>query len=91
MWDLISAGKYEANGKKVDKGFPVVVTSYETLMIDLKLLQQFHWRYLVLDEGHRIKNWNCKLIKDLKSLPSEDKLLLTGELSMNHSLCIGYK
>ncbi|KAJ1960290.1 putative ATPase, partial [Dipsacomyces acuminosporus] len=34
--------------------------------------------FIIVDEGHRIKNMNCKLIKDLKSYQSSNRLLLTG-------------
>jgi hypothetical protein len=30
-------------------------------------------------QGHRLKNMNCKLIRELKTLHTENKLLLTGE------------
>ena len=42
---------------------PVVVTSYEICMKDQKFLCNRNWKFLVVDEGHRIKNLNCKLIK----------------------------
>jgi ATP-dependent DNA helicase len=42
---------------------PVVVTSYEICMNDRKYLGVHEWRYLVVDEGHRIKNSQCRLIK----------------------------
>lgn len=29
-------------------------------------------------QGHRLKNMNCKLIRELKTLHAENKLLLTG-------------
>lgn len=29
-------------------------------------------------QGHRLKNMNCKLIRELKTLRTENKLLLTG-------------
>eukprot|EP01035_Chromulina_nebulosa_P022332 gene22332-28920_t len=32
----------------------------------------------IIDEGHRIKNRNCKLIADLKKVKSVNRLLLTG-------------
>ncbi|KAJ8248522.1 hypothetical protein GJAV_G00242920 [Gymnothorax javanicus] len=63
---------------------PVVVTSYEMAMLDRKYLQRFHWRYLILDEGHRIKNLNCRLVRELKTLPTENKLLLTGTPLQNN-------
>ena len=43
--------------------FPVVVTSYEICMRDQKHLAYLMWKYLIVDEGHRIKNLNCKLIR----------------------------
>ena len=43
--------------------FPVVVTSYEICMRDQKSLHALDWKYIIVDEGHRIKNLNCKLIR----------------------------
>lgn len=37
------------------------------------------FKYIVVDEGHRLKNFNCKLIRELKTIPTENKLLLSGE------------
>ena len=42
---------------------PAVVTSYEICMRDQHHLMYRNWRFLVVDEGHRIKNLNCKLIR----------------------------
>uniref|UniRef100_A0A674BVV6 Proliferation-associated SNF2-like protein n=1 Tax=Salmo trutta TaxID=8032 RepID=A0A674BVV6_SALTR len=64
--------------------FPVVVTSFEIAMIDRKFLQRFHWKYLIVDEGHRIKNLNCRLVRELKMLPTDNKLLLTGTPLQNN-------
>ncbi|KAM6956225.1 lymphoid-specific helicase [Aplochiton taeniatus] len=66
------------------KMFPVVVTSFEIAMIDRKYLQRFQWKYLILDEGHRIKNMNCRLVRELKLLPTDNKLLLTGTPLQNN-------
>ena len=32
-------------------------------MNDRKFLSHFEWEYLIIDEGHRIKNMNCRLIR----------------------------
>ena len=61
-----------------DISFPIVVTSFEICMIDRPALERYTWQYIILDEGHRIKNRNCKLVKELKSLRSVSRLLLTG-------------
>lgn len=58
--------------------FPVVVTSFEICMIDRPMLEKYAWQYMILDEGHRIKNRSCRLVKDLKQIPSTSRLLLTG-------------
>ncbi|KAJ1943203.1 putative ATPase [Linderina macrospora] len=47
-------------------------------MRDRLALQRFAWKYIIIDEGHRIKNMNCKLIRDLKMYQSANRLLLTG-------------
>lgn len=36
--------------------FDVVVTSYEGINICLKDLKKISWKYIVVDEAHRIKN-----------------------------------
>ncbi|CAG6018115.1 lymphoid-specific helicase [Menidia menidia] len=64
--------------------YPVVVTSFEISMIDRKYLQRFQWKYLIVDEGHRIKNLNCRLVRELKTLPTDNKLLLTGTPLQNN-------
>jgi ATP-dependent DNA helicase len=58
--------------------FPIIVTSFEVAMVDRVHLQCYNWKFLVVDEGHRLKNRNCRLIKELKQLPSASRLLLTG-------------
>ncbi|CAG8529973.1 4347_t:CDS:10 [Diversispora eburnea] len=70
--------------KKLDHTFPIIVTSYEIVMNDRKYLQKFAWKYIVVDEGHRIKNLNCKLIRELKTYQSANRLLLTGTPLQNN-------
>ncbi|RVX75954.1 hypothetical protein B0A52_00311 [Exophiala mesophila] len=64
--------------------FPVVVTSYEICMNDKKFLGNYQWRYIIVDEGHRLKNMNCKLIKELMSYNSANRLLITGTPLQNN-------
>ncbi|XP_038155327.1 lymphoid-specific helicase isoform X2 [Cyprinodon tularosa] len=64
--------------------FPVVITSFEISMIDRTFLQKYNWKYLIVDEGHRIKNLNCRLVRELKRLPTDNKLLLTGTPLQNN-------
>ncbi|PPE02180.1 hypothetical protein GOBAR_DD00778 [Gossypium barbadense] len=63
----------------------VVVTSYEMAMNDAKkFLRHYEWKYVVVDEGHRLKNFQCKLVKELKHLRAGNKLLLTGTPLQNN-------
>ncbi|RMZ76177.1 hypothetical protein DV737_g4940, partial [Chaetothyriales sp. CBS 132003] len=64
--------------------FPVVVTSYEICMNDRKYLAGYQWRYIIVDEGHRLKNMNCRLIKELMTYNSANRLLLTGTPLQNN-------
>ena len=58
--------------------FPVLITSFEICIVDRPHLERYNWQYLILDEGHRIKNRNCRLVRELKCLRSTSRLLLTG-------------
>lgn len=42
------------------------------------------WKYIVVDEGHRLKNTNCRLIKELRLYTSANRLLLTGTPLQNN-------
>ena len=64
----------------------MVVTSYEIVIADVKFLQRYHWKYVVVDEGHRLKNFNCKLLRELRTIPTANKLLLTGAVSLRGNL-----
>ncbi|KAF2472867.1 SNF2 family helicase/ATPase-like protein PasG [Lindgomyces ingoldianus] len=64
--------------------FPVVVTSYEICMNDRKYLTGFGWQFIIIDEGHRIKNLDCRLIRELQSYQSANRLLITGTPLQNN-------
>ncbi|XP_002756499.2 lymphoid-specific helicase isoform X1 [Callithrix jacchus] len=63
---------------------PVVITSFEIAMRDRSALQHCYWKYLIVDEGHRIKNMKCRLIRELKRFNADNKLLLTGTPLQNN-------
>lgn len=64
----------------VHQRFNVLLTTYEYLMNkhDRPKLSKIQWHYIIIDEGHRIKNASCKLNADLKHYRSNHRLLLTG-------------
>ncbi|XP_065042149.1 uncharacterized protein LOC135675684 isoform X3 [Musa acuminata AAA Group] len=70
----------------IHQKFNVLLTTYEYLMNkhDRPKLSKIHWRYIIIDEGHRIKNASCKLNADLKHYQSSHRLLLTGTPLQNN-------
>ncbi|KAJ3343455.1 hypothetical protein HDU93_008114 [Gonapodya sp. JEL0774] len=70
--------------KDNDRSKPIVVTSYDIILNDRKWFQNLTWYYMVVDEGHRIKNMNCKLIRELKQVRATNRLLLTGTPLQNN-------
>ncbi|GBF95152.1 ATP-dependent DNA helicase [Raphidocelis subcapitata] len=64
--------------------FPVIVTSFEIVMADIKPLSRYSYKYIVVDEGHRLKNNNCRLLRELRTLSVQNKLLLTGTPLQNN-------
>jgi len=70
--------------KLVPGNFDICVTTYEIAMIEKTALKKFKWRYLVIDEAHRIKNENSKLSVELRNYFSQCRLLLTGTPLQNN-------
>ncbi|XP_020090033.1 chromatin structure-remodeling complex protein SYD isoform X2 [Ananas comosus] len=70
----------------IHQKFNVLLTTYEYLMNkhDRPKLSKIHWHYIIIDEGHRIKNASCKLNADLKHYRSFHRLLLTGTPLQNN-------
>ena len=59
--------------------FPFIVTSYEVAIRDQSKLEKLcEFSYLVVDEGHRLKNHRCTLLSSLKRLKAQNRILLSG-------------
>ena len=64
--------------------FDVVVTSYEMVIREKSAFRKFNWRYIVIDEAHRIKNENSVLSKTIRTFHSNFRLLITGTPLQNN-------
>ncbi|KAI0813796.1 SNF2 family N-terminal domain-containing protein [Xylaria sp. FL0064] len=64
--------------------FPVVCTSYEMVLRDHAALSKIEWSFIVVDEGHRMKNADAKLFKELTQFKSATRLLITGTPLQNN-------
>ncbi|XP_053986505.1 lymphocyte-specific helicase-like isoform X1 [Hylaeus volcanicus] len=63
---------------------PIVLTSFEMPLTEKNFMRSLHWRYIIVDEGHRIKNHECQLVALLKQCKSMNRLLLTGTPLQNN-------
>merc|ERR1719225_813996 len=59
--------------------FNVLVTTYEYIIREKALLSKLRWKYMIIDEGHRMKNHNNKLTTTINQFYTTSyRLLLTG-------------
>ncbi len=54
------------------------VCNYEQVLRDLEPIELVDWDLIILDEGQRIKNWEAKTSRIVKSLKSRFALVLSG-------------
>jgi SWI/SNF-related matrix-associated actin-dependent regulator of chromatin subfamily A member 5 len=71
--ELLVAGKFD-----------VCVTSFEMAIREKTALRRFSWRYIVIDEAHRIKNENSLLSKTMRIYNTNYRLLITGTPLQNN-------
>eukprot|EP00826_Nyctotherus_ovalis_P044375 TRINITY_DN4788_c0_g3_i4.p1 TRINITY_DN4788_c0_g3~~TRINITY_DN4788_c0_g3_i4.p1 ORF type:complete len:973 (+),score=385.78 TRINITY_DN4788_c0_g3_i4:76-2994(+) len=65
--------------------FNVVLTTYEYIIKDKSVLTKIIWQYIIVDEGHRMKNSKCKFAMILgQNFQSAHRLLLTGTPLQNN-------
>lgn len=65
--------------------FQVLLTTFEYIIRDTQALCGTKWLYLIMDEGHRMKNANSKLTVTLrKSYHARYRLILTGTPLQNN-------
>ncbi|KAH7002188.1 SNF2 family N-terminal domain-containing protein [Ilyonectria destructans] len=64
--------------------FPVVCTSYEMVLRDQHNLSRIQWEFIIIDEGHRMKNAESKLFQQLRQFTSATRLLITGTPLQNN-------
>ena len=62
----------------------MVITSYEMVLREKATFKKLNWRYLVIDEAHRIKNEKSKLSEIVREFRTTNRLLLTGTPLQNN-------
>lgn len=75
---LVYTGTKRIKNSKQFQSYDVVITSYGTARIDIELLKEYYFNYVILDESQIIKNPTSGISKAVKMLNSAFKLILTG-------------
>ena len=71
--------------RMANQTFNVLLTHYDMIMRDKKTLTKIQWEYIIVDEGHRLKNKDSKLSEILRgSYEARNRLLLTGTPIQNN-------
>ncbi|XP_063906317.1 ATP-dependent helicase brm isoform X2 [Zophobas morio] len=73
------AGRRAIQSQMRSTKFNVLLTTYEYVIKDKGVLAKLPWKYMIIDEGHRMKNHHCKLTQVLNThYLAPHRLLLTG-------------
>ena len=82
---LRKAGQKLSSARGFSASAKLIVTTYETFQAEQSWFKHsFAWRYVVLDEGHKIKNSFSQISTALKSISAEYRLILTGTPLQNN-------
>ncbi|KAI3397375.1 hypothetical protein diail_10825 [Diaporthe ilicicola] len=73
----------DKKGKPTDR-FPVVCTSYEMIIRDSSFLSRIQWEFIIIDEGHRLKNAEARLFQEICKFRSATRFLITGTPLQNN-------
>ncbi|WP_053406388.1 DEAD/DEAH box helicase [Persicobacter sp. CCB-QB2] len=58
--------------------YDLVLTSYGIIRLDVDILSQFYFNYVILDESQAIKNPASNITQAVQKLNSKNRLILTG-------------
>ncbi|GAA5975963.1 hypothetical protein JCM10908_005340 [Rhodotorula pacifica] len=68
------------------RDYDVVIMSYDVARNDVEMLGPTDWHYVILDEGHIIKNGKTKLARAVKTYKAIHRLILSGTPIQNNVL-----
>lgn len=66
------------------RDWDVTITTYEIVNLEKGPLSKIAWRYLIIDEAHRLKNEESQFAQTVRALSTQHRLLLTGTPLQNN-------
>ena len=75
---LIYTGTQRIKNTKYFNNYDLIITTYGTARVDIDILKQHKFNYIILDESQSIKNAGSQSSKAVRLLRSNYKLVLTG-------------
>ncbi|MEL6557789.1 MAG: DEAD/DEAH box helicase [Bacteroidota bacterium] len=83
---LIYTGTQRVKDPSKFADYDLVLTSYGIVRLDINIMQECYFNYIILDESQAIKNPTSNIAKAVKQLKSRRKLILTGTPIENSTL-----
>ncbi|GAB5359498.1 hypothetical protein AAMO2058_000549000 [Amorphochlora amoebiformis] len=83
---VMGLGQQTDGRYRFDGGGGVLLATYEMVRYNQDLLSTVAWDYLILDEGHLIKNPNTHRYKALQALSAKNRIILSGTPIQNRLL-----
>src|SRR5690606_11502482 len=71
-------GNAKIRSKEQYSAFDIILSTYGTLLTDIKLFRSFHFNYVILDQSQAIKNPESQRYQAACLLQSRNRLVLTG-------------
>ena len=75
---LIYTGIQREKNQQLFINYDLIISTYGTVRVDIDILKNFKFNYIILDESQSIKNPNSQSSRAVKQLKSSQRLVLTG-------------
>ncbi|KAF5301146.1 hypothetical protein FQR65_LT08976 [Abscondita terminalis] len=70
--------------REINKSKGILITSYSAILKFKDILNELSWHYLILDEGHKIRNSGAKISVAVKQIQTPHRIMLTGSPMQNN-------